>query len=99
MTWQEAAAKKCADCLSVIPQEWLLSSSFLSQYDLGPTSGTNVVSLDIPRTSGLLSSVELAITENYTAVELLREIAEQKFTSTEVTLAFSKRAVIAHQLV
>jgi amidase len=98
-SWQAATATKRAECLSKIPKGWMLPSSLLDKYDLGPTSGTDVVSLDIPRVSGLLSPTELAITEDYTATELIQEITKRRFTSVEVTLAFSKRATIAHQLV
>lgn len=97
--WQQAAAKKRASCRASIPNDWLLKDEFLATYNLGPNSKTDVLSLDIPRASGLLSSSELSITENYSATALLSQLANGKLSSSEVVLAFSKRAVIAHQLV
>ena len=97
--WQKLGAAKRAERDSAFPPEWLLPASFLSQYDLSETSGTNVLSLDIPRKSGILSETELRITEQFTAIELVHELATGTFTSAEVVLAFSKRATIAHQLV
>ncbi|KAJ0383098.1 hypothetical protein COL922a_011187 [Colletotrichum nupharicola] len=56
----------------------------------------NVVPL--PRECGILSSAEIDITENYDAVALAEAIAAKKFTALAVALAYSKRAIIAHQL-
>ncbi|KAM0559871.1 hypothetical protein ACHAPJ_003819 [Fusarium lateritium] len=53
---------------------------------------------DIPGACGILSSEELAITEDYDAVSLLEAIANRKHTSVAVARAFCKRAIIAHQL-
>lgn len=58
-----------------------------------------LLELDIPRHSGILSSDELDITENYSAAELLRKLGGGHFTSLAVTTAFCKRAAIAQQLV
>jgi amidase len=52
----------------------------------------------VPATCGLLSTEEVDITENYDAVGLAEAIATRKFTAVEVAIAFSKRAIIAHQL-
>ncbi|EQB55393.1 hypothetical protein CGLO_04692 [Colletotrichum gloeosporioides Cg-14] len=56
----------------------------------------NVVAL--PRECGILSSAEIDITENYDAVALAEAIAAKKFTAVAVASAYSKRAIIAHQL-
>ena len=53
---------------------------------------------DIPGACGILSSEELAITEDYDAVSLLEAIANRKHTSVAVARAFCKRAIIPHQL-
>lgn len=53
---------------------------------------------DIPVTCGILSPSEIEITENYDAVGLAEAIADRRFTAVEVATAFSKRAIIAHQL-
>jgi amidase len=96
--WEEAAARKRQQCLAAIPSAWIIRPTLLTPDSLGPGSGTNVMELDIPRRSGILSSSELAITENFTAKELLARLAAGEVTSEEVTIAFSKRAAIAQQL-
>lgn len=53
---------------------------------------------NIPRECGLLSPEEIAITEGYDAVALAETIASGKLTAVEVTAAFAKRAIIAHQV-
>lgn len=98
MTWQAVAAKKQTERLAAIPSAWIIPPALLNGLVLGPESGTNAISLDIPRQSGILSESELAITENYCATELVAELAAGKLTSEEVTVAFSKRAAIAQQL-
>ncbi|KAF9880838.1 hypothetical protein CkaCkLH20_01880 [Colletotrichum karsti] len=52
----------------------------------------------LPRDSGLLSPEELEITETYDVVALAEAIAARKYTAVAVVTAFSKRAIIAHQL-
>jgi amidase len=52
----------------------------------------------IPTTCGLLTDREIEITENYNAVDLARSIASKDLSAVEVTRAFAKRAIIAHQL-
>lgn len=70
-----------------IPKDWLLSSPPLDQ---------NV--LDIPVSSGLLSPHELEVTGVVDIELLLSNLANGIWSSVEVTTAFYKRAVIAHQL-
>ncbi|KAI5206944.1 hypothetical protein E4T38_03650 [Aureobasidium subglaciale] len=41
---------------------------------------------------------ELAITEDYDAVGLAAAVAERKYTAVAVATAFSKRAIIRHQI-
>ncbi|KAH6711545.1 general amidase GmdB [Leptodontidium sp. MPI-SDFR-AT-0119] len=97
--WENVAAKKQAECLAAIPSAWIIPPAVLKDIPLGPTSDTNVVTLDIPRKSGILSDSELAITEKYNATELAAKLVAGEFSSEEVTVAFSKRAAIAQQLV
>jgi amidase len=52
----------------------------------------------VPARCGILTPKEVEITENYDAVGLAEDIAAKKFTAVEVAIAFSKRAIIAHQL-
>lgn len=49
--------------------------------------------------SGILSQRELEITEQYSVAELLTALSSGQITAVEATLAFSKRAAIAQQLV
>ncbi|ATY66222.1 general amidase [Cordyceps militaris] len=53
---------------------------------------------DIPRTCGLLTPRELAITEDHDAVALAAALAARTYTAVEVAAAFCKRAAVAHQL-
>ncbi|KAF7307128.1 Amidase domain-containing protein [Mycena indigotica] len=87
MSWKDLAAAKKQAQLEKIPQEWLIK-------DL-PTD-KNVV--DFPKKSGLLSDLDLEITESSVAT-LLQNLASSKWSSVQVTTSFSKRAIIAHQLV
>mgnify|MGYP002718819211 CR=1 FL=1 len=84
--WQEVVRGKLAQQQAQIPAEW----------HVDPTEALNV--LDVPRSSGILSEEELSITETPMSV-LLDNLASGKVSSEKVTLAFCKRAAIAHQLV
>ncbi|KAH6962193.1 fatty-acid amide hydrolase [Ilyonectria sp. MPI-CAGE-AT-0026] len=99
--WETRAAEKRASCHKAIPEAWILPSSLLEtlpdRSELSKTK-TNLMSLEILRCSGILTERELQITESYTVSELLESLASGKLTSSEVTLAFSKRAAIAQQL-
>ncbi|PVH88101.1 amidase [Cadophora sp. DSE1049] len=94
-SWEAIATKHREAAASKIPHEWKLPSQITDT--ISQTSDQNV--LDIPRTCGLLTTEEIDITENYTAVMLLEQLASGKFTSVAVTTAFCKRAAIAQQLV
>lgn len=52
----------------------------------------------IPSTCGILTPDEIAITENYDCTGLAHAIATKKYTAVAVATAFSKRAIICHQL-
>lgn len=85
--WEQIAADKRARILSNIPAEWKIQS---------PPTGDSF--FDFPEKSGILSPKELEIT-NASATDLVPKLAKGELTSVEVTLAFCKRAAIAHQLV
>ncbi|KIW08265.1 uncharacterized protein PV09_01188 [Verruconis gallopava] len=93
--WQTLVAAKRKANAAKIPLEWRLSPEILGK--ISPQAHFGV--LDIPRTCGILTKTEVELTENYTAAELLRMMANQVVTSYAVTLAFCKRAAIAQQLV
>ena len=87
--WQELVARKRLECQEKIPREWTLSEEILKSVP------KHLLEYDLPRRSGLLSDLELDVTENYTATELL----SGEVNSLVVTTAFSKRAAIAQQVV
>jgi len=93
--WQAIAARKREEAAKKIPVEWTLPS----KYTEGVSETSTASVLHVPGECGLLSATELEITEQYDAVDLLKAIAAAKFTALEVTVAFSKRAAIAQQLV
>ena len=55
--------------------------------------------LDVPATCGLLTPRELKITETTNVDTILQNLRTTEWSSVEVTTAFYKRAIIAHQLV
>ncbi|KAF2672715.1 amidase [Microthyrium microscopicum] len=91
--WREVSARKKKSNLEKIPNEWRLSADIRAKY----SDSANV--LDVPKTSGVLSSKEVEITEAYDASGLLERIAAGELSSYDVAVAFCKRAAIAHQLV
>ncbi|RWA07120.1 hypothetical protein EKO27_g7989 [Xylaria grammica] len=100
-SWQSRVAEKRAACQKAIPEAWSLPEPLLETLPGRSellTAKIDLISLDIPRRSGLMTERELRITESYDVSSLLEELASGGLTSTEVTLAFSKRAAIAQQL-
>lgn len=91
--WQELVARKRRERQDKIPHEWTLSEDILKDVP------AHLLEYDLPRRSGLLSDLELDVTENYTATELLIKLASGHVSSLVVTTAFSKRAAIAQQVV
>ena len=53
---------------------------------------------ELATTFGILTPKEIEITEQYDATGLAEAIAGKKYSAVEVVKAFSKRAIIAHQL-
>jgi amidase len=97
---QHKVALKQEECLQKIPAEWKIPESLLSSLQLPLADNKNdLIQGDAVRKSGVLTERELQITEQYTVSGLLSALAEGSLTSLEVTLAFSKRAAVAQQLV
>ncbi|KAK8057962.1 hypothetical protein PG996_011899 [Apiospora saccharicola] len=99
--WQEKVAKKRLSCQKAVPTAWALPQSVLDSLPAlseFSTTRLDLIAKDIPRVSGILTERELDITESHDVSSLLAGLASGTFTSAEVTLAFSKRAAIAHQL-
>jgi amidase len=86
--WETLAADKRARLEKTIPAEWKLESV--------PESGNSY--MDVPAKSGVLSETELQITGS-SATDLVAKLASGELKSVDVTVAFCKRAAIAHQLV
>ena len=86
-TWEHIAADKRGRIDNCIPPEWKISVSPAENSVIG-----------IPASSGVLSPQELKITES-TASELVPRLAKGELKAVDVTLAFCKRAALAHQLV
>ncbi|KAL2014079.1 hypothetical protein VTN00DRAFT_1604 [Thermoascus crustaceus] len=85
-SWEQLAADKRARLEKTIPAEWKIQN---------PPSGDSV--FDYPAQSGILSPKELEITGT-SATDLVAKLATGELKSVEVTLAFCKRAALAHQL-
>ena len=89
LDWRARCEERKKKQLNEIPQEWLIAPL--------PLDKRNVT--DIPANCGLLTERELLITETVDIDYLLRKLTTGEWSSVEVTAAFYKRAIIAHQLV
>ncbi|KAE9370266.1 general amidase-like protein [Stipitochalara longipes BDJ] len=87
--WKTIAQQKQVERQSRIPPAWLLKT---------PPLASTLDVRSVPRASGILSSQELNITENYDATSLADAIRSRQHTAEEVTIAFCKRAAIAQQV-
>ncbi|KAG2159900.1 general amidase [Suillus bovinus] len=86
--WTALAAEKKQRQLKSIPQEWLVT----------PPSPSTLDVTGFPESCGLLNAREIEITNTLVDV-LLKKLASAEWSAVEVTTAFSKRAIVAHQLV
>jgi len=93
--WQQRASLKRASAFAKIPAAWRLPAKYTTLNS--PTSTKSV--LHVPRECGILSQLDLEITENYDAVGLSAEIGNGRYSALMVAEAFCKRAAIADQLV
>ncbi|KAH7099778.1 general amidase [Auriculariales sp. MPI-PUGE-AT-0066] len=89
--WRELAAAKRKEQQDSIPREWVLGPN-----ELPSPEQTNV--MDFARACGLLSSHDLEITDNEDAEILLDRVKKGEWTAVEVTTAYYKRAIVAHQV-
>lgn len=87
MGWEEVAADKRKRIEESIPKEWRVE-----------VKDQNGSFMDLPASSGLLTADELEIT-NSSGVDLVSKLAAGQLKSVDVTLAFCKRAALAHQAV
>ncbi|KZT09017.1 general amidase [Laetiporus sulphureus 93-53] len=87
--WKTLCVTRKAAQDATIPPEWRIA--------LPPSSTRNVLS--VPAACGLLSARELEITDAATDIErLLLRLRTGEWSAVEVTTAFYKRAIVAHQL-
>ncbi|OAG08186.1 amidase [Paraphaeosphaeria sporulosa] len=86
--YRTIAAEKQIERQSKIPEEWLLHESYHGLSNL----------IDIPTTCGILSVLECHITSSHDATSLLEKLRSGVWSAEQVTIAFCKRAAIAHQL-
>lgn len=89
--WQEKANEKRIALNSLIPNQWKLSSEILNNLPKDLTV--------VPYECGILSAIDIEITEIDQIDELATRIAQGKYSAKNVIEAFCKRAAIAHQLV
>ncbi|KAH9935683.1 general amidase [Fomitopsis serialis] len=87
--WQDLVADKRLRQQESIPKEWLISTP--------PDTALDVTV--IPEECGLLTARELEITNTVDVGALLDKLASAEWSAVEVTTAFYKRAIVAHQLV
>ncbi|PYI07908.1 general amidase [Aspergillus sclerotiicarbonarius CBS 121057] len=91
LTWEEQASKTQTGLWNKIPKEWHLSKDILEHQH------RNI--LPQIESAGILSPHEISITRHEDATTLLSKIHSGVLSAEEVTVAFCKRAAIAHQLV
>jgi amidase len=84
------SAEKKAQQLNSIPKTWRIPTEIYQD-------ATNV--MDAPLACGLLNETESRITSDYDATALLEKLKAGVWSAEQVTVAFCKRAAIAHQLV
>jgi amidase len=89
LNYQTISAEKKLQQQGKIPKEWLLPESYHGAINL----------MDVPLTCGVLSDLEYKITSDFDATALLEKLNTGEWSAEQITVAFCKRAAIAHQLV
>src|SRR3954464_4852602 len=87
--WQEIVSAKRLLQSATIPKDWILKR-------IPPKETLNVT--NIPEECGQLTDKEVEITNSEVDV-LLDRLSKGVWSAVEVTTAFSRRAIVAHQLV
>ena len=83
------AARKKAQQNSLIPLEWRLPSSLLT---------SSLPAISILKSTPILTPLDHEITSTHDATSLASAILSRRYTAESVTVAFCKRAALAHQL-
>lgn len=86
--WQDIAKERKRAQEYSIPSEWRIT--------LPEDAGPNMTS--IPARCGILTTEEVAITEETDVGTILHNLATKKWSAFAVTTAYLKRAIVAHQL-
>ena len=89
--WKEHAKSRKLQQENEIPEGWRIRTP--------PLRIENLNVLDVPKNCGLLTPREILITETDDIELTLRKLGSGEWSSFEVTTAYYKRAIIAHQLV
>lgn len=89
LNYHTIAASKILQRQSKIPKEWLLLANYHGTTDF----------MEVPSICGILDDVECKITSNHHATDILEKLRGGEWSAEQVTVAFCKRAAIAHQLV
>lgn len=87
--WQDIASTRKKQQEDSIPEEWRIARP--------PQDLLDVTA--IPESCGVLSDLELEITNTLDIDIIIEKLAESMWSSVDVTRAFYKRAIVAHQLV
>ncbi|KAF8996912.1 amidase signature domain-containing protein [Cyathus striatus] len=87
--WKQRCEQRRKVQSESIPKDWLLAN---------PPEDYKHSVIDVPLSSGILTPLEVEITETVDVDVILEKLRKGEWTSEEVTRAFYKRAVIAHQL-
>lgn len=90
MEWKDKARRRCQELANQIPDEWKIPAP--------PPSNDEANMMDLLEEVNIFEELDLQITR-CSAVQILSNIQNRKWTCESVMLAFCKRATIAHQLV
>ena len=91
--WKEICCSKRSMLQESIPKEWIIPPNLYKPIQ------THLNVLELPGTSGLLTAREIGITETTDVDTILHMLHTSQWSSVEVTKAFYKRAIVAHQSV
>jgi amidase len=90
MDYQSIAAEKRLQRTNRIPNDWLIPTEMVCD-------AKNLMT--VPVTCGILNDTECKITSDCDATALIEKLKAGIWSAEQVTVAFCKRAAIAHQLV
>lgn len=96
-SWQALSADRKQRQLDSIPPEWIIHVP--PAHDHNSNVYTRQSVMHVPETCGSLSPLDVEITNTIDIDILLGNMATARWSAVQVTTAFCKRAIIAHQLV